>query len=182
MDKEDASTMSASDGILWPKPGNVNPTYIPFIAALVGNLFWIAHGLTEMLLLHPGSFSWQAFLFPGAAEIWMRIVVIVLFIGFGIYMGVLFEAQQQLQQRLREKKNALEHEVHLRKQAEHILRELATTDELTSLFNRRKFQENLEREIDRVKRYKTNLSLMIIDLDHFKVINDTQGIWRVTRS
>lgn len=62
-----------------------------------------------------------------------------------------------------------------RKKAEEKLRILATTDELTSLWNRRYFLEALQREIKRVKRYGQPLSLLMMDIDHFKCINDEHG-------
>ncbi|GAG59908.1 unnamed protein product, partial [marine sediment metagenome] len=52
---------------------------------------------------------------------------------------------------------------------------LATIDPLTSLYNRRRFSEFLAHEIDRTKRYKTDLSIIMFDIDHFKKINDTYG-------
>jgi len=51
----------------------------------------------------------------------------------------------------------------------------ANTDELTGLANRRHFQEMLERELLRAKTNGTEISLMMLDLDHFKNINDTYG-------
>ena len=62
-----------------------------------------------------------------------------------------------------------------RKKAEEALREMATIDPLTSLYNRRRFSEFLEHEIDRTKRYHSNLSIIMFDIDHFKKINDTHG-------
>lgn len=52
---------------------------------------------------------------------------------------------------------------------------MATTDELTGVYNRRKFREVANREISRVNRYQNMLSLIILDLDNFKKINDTYG-------
>lgn len=49
---------------------------------------------------------------------------------------------------------------------------MSAMDELTGLFNRRYFNEALEREISRAKRHKIKLILGIMDLDHFKHIND----------
>jgi diguanylate cyclase (GGDEF)-like protein len=51
----------------------------------------------------------------------------------------------------------------------------ARMDGLTGLFNRRMFQEMLLDEINRVKRYGRPLSLVMIDIDHFKKCNDTFG-------
>lgn len=55
------------------------------------------------------------------------------------------------------------------------LRLLATTDPLTGLMNRRTFSQRLHQELARAKRYKTALSLLIIDLDWLKAINDVHG-------
>ena len=51
----------------------------------------------------------------------------------------------------------------------------ATTDPLTGLHNRLKLGATLIDEMQRVDRYKTPLSLMLFDIDHFKKINDTYG-------
>lgn len=55
------------------------------------------------------------------------------------------------------------------------LRQQATRDYLTGLFNRRYMEETLVREIARAKREATHLGLMILDGDNFKEINDTFG-------
>lgn len=55
------------------------------------------------------------------------------------------------------------------------IREMAVTDELTTLFNRRFFFEELRAEIDRGKRYGHTVSCIILDLDHFKRVNDEYG-------
>lgn len=53
--------------------------------------------------------------------------------------------------------------------------ELAITDGLTRLYNHRYFQEQLDKEIKRTNRYGHNLSLIMIDIDHFKHFNDVYG-------
>jgi diguanylate cyclase (GGDEF)-like protein len=55
------------------------------------------------------------------------------------------------------------------------LDQLASTDKLTGAWNRRRFEETVETEIDRLRRYGQHLSLMILDVDHFKKINDDYG-------
>ena len=55
------------------------------------------------------------------------------------------------------------------------LREHAEKDTLTKLWNRRSILELLERELARIKRQDTPLSVIMLDLDHFKSINDTYG-------
>jgi diguanylate cyclase (GGDEF)-like protein len=55
------------------------------------------------------------------------------------------------------------------------LKRLSITDELTSLYNRRYFENQIKKEIDRAQRYSHKLSLLIVDLDKFKIFNDTYG-------
>jgi diguanylate cyclase (GGDEF)-like protein len=68
--------------------------------------------------------------------------------------------------------------LHLRiqKALEHArTRRLASTDGLTGVYNHRTFQERLSQEIARADRYSRPLSVLMIDVDHFKVYNDTNG-------
>jgi diguanylate cyclase (GGDEF)-like protein len=53
--------------------------------------------------------------------------------------------------------------------------EQALTDSLTGLYNYRFFQESLQRELSRASRSKSPLSLIVLDIDNFKVINDGYG-------
>ena len=55
------------------------------------------------------------------------------------------------------------------------LQELSVRDPLTNLYNRRKFEEFLKYEIIRAERHKHGFSVIMIDLDNFKYINDTFG-------
>jgi len=52
---------------------------------------------------------------------------------------------------------------------------MSIRDELTKLYNRRYFNEVIEKEVSRAMRYETDLVLCMIDLDYFKKINDTYG-------
>jgi diguanylate cyclase (GGDEF)-like protein/PAS domain S-box-containing protein len=56
-----------------------------------------------------------------------------------------------------------------------LLEKQATTDSLTGIYNRMKFNDVLEREIARAKRYESSLALIMFDIDYFKKINDTYG-------
>ena len=61
------------------------------------------------------------------------------------------------------------------KALEERLRELATTDGLTGIHNRRHFFELAEAEVSRAERYGAGLSAAMIDVDHFKILNDEHG-------
>jgi diguanylate cyclase (GGDEF)-like protein/putative nucleotidyltransferase with HDIG domain len=60
-------------------------------------------------------------------------------------------------------------------EAQRRLRALAATDPLTGLANHRAFQERLADEVARARRYGFPLSLVLLDLDHFKRVNDAHG-------
>ncbi|TKJ38409.1 diguanylate cyclase response regulator [candidate division LCP-89 bacterium B3_LCP] len=55
------------------------------------------------------------------------------------------------------------------------LRQISTMDQLTQLYNRHYMQDVLQREFTRAKRYRNKLSCVMIDIDHFKKINDEYG-------
>jgi two-component system cell cycle response regulator len=58
---------------------------------------------------------------------------------------------------------------------EHRIIELANTDALTGLMNRRFFMERMAQEMARAERDRQSLSLIMTDIDHFKAVNDTYG-------
>jgi diguanylate cyclase (GGDEF)-like protein/PAS domain S-box-containing protein len=70
-----------------------------------------------------------------------------------------------------DRKMAEEEKKHLIKKLNH----LSTTDSLTGLLNRRALNDILDHEIDRASRYSSDLSLILCDIDRFKLINDTYG-------
>ena len=92
--------------------------------------------------------------------------------------GVGFIAAHRIQIASREAFAALEHaerELSRRKQLETELRRTAATDPLTGVFNRRHYLPLFQREFERALRYRQPLALCLLDLDHFKRINDTYG-------
>ncbi len=56
-----------------------------------------------------------------------------------------------------------------------VLEEIATQDALTGLYNRRSFDERMAEEISRSQRFSHSCSLLMMDIDHFKNVNDTFG-------
>ncbi|MFC1886370.1 diguanylate cyclase [Thermodesulfobacteriota bacterium] len=61
------------------------------------------------------------------------------------------------------------------KKMEEELRRLATIDSLTGINNRRNFLDLAQKEMNRSKRYENPFSLIMLDIDHFKKVNDTYG-------
>ena len=56
-----------------------------------------------------------------------------------------------------------------------VIQHQAETDQLTGIYNRRYFETSLDQEIERTRRYGSPLSLLMIDVDHFKQLNDNHG-------
>lgn len=73
-----------------------------------------------------------------------------------------------LEQRVQERTAALE-------SSKLILQDMATHDPLTGLFNRRALEERVLHEVNRVNRYGEPLSVLMIDIDYFKKVNDSFG-------
>lgn len=76
---------------------------------------------------------------------------------------------------LKAERDHLENEVIQRSALEEELRYLATTDSLTGLLNRRAFMAALAGELTRSQRLNMPMTLLMIDVDHFKQINDSHG-------
>ncbi len=84
---------------------------------------------------------------------------------------VLYHAREQ--QRLTERE--LKQQIEENRQLQEKLQDQANRDPLTGLYNRRYLDDSLQREISRCLRQGDPLSLVLIDLDHFKAVNDDHG-------
>ena len=107
--------------------------------------------------------------------------------------GQLAKSFNQLSTQLNEANERLQSKIHvadkeliktnrqLMKQSEELkaisenLKKMSVTDELTGLYNRRRFDELIKSEMDMSYRYGDSNSILIIDIDHFKKINDNYG-------
>jgi len=98
-------------------------------------------------------------------NIWQIALVSILFIFLVIYWNIKITNANKLlkvaQKDIEEKNKALN--------------QLAVTDKLTDLFNRRKIEEIIQAELNRKERFKHSFCLSILDIDHFKKVNDVYG-------
>lgn len=83
--------------------------------------------------------------------------------------------RKRMETDLKDTNTMLQHQLEEIHRLQEELSELAVRDGLTNLFNRRYLDETLERELSRAKREGYPLSLVMIDIDHFKKLNDTYG-------
>jgi diguanylate cyclase (GGDEF)-like protein len=100
-------------------------------------------------------------------------------VALAIDNAELYSESQQAKEGLKRARDDLEVEVKKRTaelvKARNRLQELSTTDELTGLYNYRYLIFSLESELERTLRYKRSLSLLMMDIDYFKSLNDTYG-------
>ena len=90
-------------------------------------------------------------------------------------LGQLNLSYEQLVLELKEAKERAERLANELREANCQLKDLAFRDGLTGLYNHRYFQEVLGKEVARSRRYHSNLSLIMFDIDFFKKVNDTHG-------
>ncbi|MEJ2726508.1 MAG: diguanylate cyclase [Deltaproteobacteria bacterium] len=93
--------------------------------------------------------------------------------------ALLYSQSKRMEEELQEAKDNLEKEVMSRtselKKAKDRLEELSITDGLSGLYNYRYLIKSIESELKRAIRYRTKLSLLLMDIDYFKNFNDTYG-------
>lgn len=130
----------------------VNLTKRFFAAAATSGAFLLTY-FTATPVEVPTEFYLHYFPF------WIPVITVNAFIGHAIYLYdfQMFEKERELKQQRQE------------------VERVAKLDQLTSLFNRSHFTPAAEKIFEQSKRYDWELSLVMVDLDHFKNINDTYG-------
>ena len=114
-----------------------------------------------------------------STELWMRSLVIFVFTIMGVISYTTIKKHMKLDKLLFDYQHKLESIVSEKTEELEIknreLEKLASVDLLTCLYNRRKITEILEAELKRFNRHNVIFSLMFLDIDYFKKINDTYG-------
>lgn len=141
--------------LFFKAPQNLRPSY------------WLTGGMfafyTSILLLRVlTSISLPSLSNPLQADLWESLLFLATNVaGVGWTFGFFMMTNQRLALELRS--------------AEEEMRQMAATDFLTGALNRRAFSDVSQRDYERARRYGKSFALLIIDIDHFKKINDTYG-------
>lgn len=174
-------------GIVWmivlhPSPGNqlyysgvllcvlFYFVFIPdfFLASL---LSWLLFILYIAMVVFFSNISPPALMNNASAFFAFNVAGMFASHSFERYMRSDFMQRRIIHERTEELKKALQEVEMAHKKAE----ELSQTDPLTGLFNRRYFFSTLEKELARNLRNRHCIALIMLDIDHFKSINDTYG-------
>jgi diguanylate cyclase (GGDEF)-like protein len=165
-------------------------SHIAVAAGLVAALlFWGADIVAECYFFHPHHACLDMLLHPEPSRLWVRLlgslVILLLIIQNTILLRHREDAEAKLSHssfllkelaiELNQKNENLRHEIARRKAMEFQLENLVVTDQLTGIFNRRKFDEIVNLHIRQETRYPRGLALLMLDIDHFKNVNDLMG-------
>ena len=171
----------------------IRPESMPFIGAAFSCVFWILDSVIDTSVFNTRHLFFESLLDPDNLVVWSRLQVIVLLMLFSLFAMVLLRHQVKISSQLNQYKNQLEkivdertHDLVLKNEQlkdkiterlkiEAELEYQANIDPLTSILNRRKFNDILSYEFKRDERYKNSLSLILCDLDKFKNVNDKFG-------
>ncbi len=116
---------------------------------------------------------WYAHAVFAAAFMLLGFGVLRAFHTTGSFSGVF--SQEELMRRLRSEKERAEVAARELMRANQRLEQLAATDSLTGVANRRRLIAGAQRECERARCGRTPLALLLIDIDHFKAVNDRYG-------
>ena len=176
-----------------PRLHSIRPESMPIIGAVFSMIFWISDSVIDTYVFNDRNLFIESLLGPDSMELASRLEVIALLMLFSLIAMALLSHHIEISNQLNRYKNRLELlvdertrdliaknkqleiEIFERRRVEAELEYQASIDPLTSIINRRKFNETLTYELKREERYKNGLSLIICDLDRFKNINDEFG-------
>ena len=102
-------------------------------------------------------------------------LVILSFVPVCIFVAYVADSEIKQRKLLKSALKNVESVTQEREAAMQRLSHVAATDELTELVNRRAMRVKLEEELSRLKRYHTQFCILLIDVDHFKKVNDQHG-------
>lgn len=131
---------------------------------------WNSNVARLVIVLKPHI--WQTSWFQGLCVLVLMVVAAAM---YRLRVRYLVQLNRELEVRVSKRTMELQDALKLTEGAQLALREQATKDDLTKLWNRRSIFEFLQKELIRAKRETSPISVLMADLDHFKVVNDTRG-------
>jgi diguanylate cyclase (GGDEF)-like protein len=144
----------------------------PLLGLLTGMLMWLVDAWVDVTFIHTDEPFLTSVFAEDGTELWMRSLIVVVMTVSAIFAQRLLRKQNQVELLLRKHQHNLEELVEARTLE---LEKIANLDPLTQIYNRRKFSEKLNKELQRARRYEHALTLIMFDLDYFKAINDQYG-------
>jgi len=155
---------------------------IPMLVAIPAIYAILALGTRQLLRL-AGAFLagylllqlaiWQRE--PGAFDLAHEVVVLLAFIVLMVQLAVVGGFISQLRRKLHERNIDLRGTMARLNEVNAELEVLAERDPLTGVYNRRRLLERLEEEVERSRRGSTPMAVCMLDVDHFKQVNDRHG-------
>lgn len=192
--------MNREQGILMKTAKQLRPENLPIIGCVFACIYWFIDSAIDTFIFQSKRLYLEDLLRPDSIELLARSQVVILMMALSLIAMFLLRKQQkitaqlkqsteqliahqnELEDTVKDRTNALrikniilQKEIKDRIKIEAKLFQLATIDPLTSIYNRRKFNEEFQSEINRNRRYHNELSLIIFDIDNFKYINDKHG-------
>jgi len=170
-----------------------NPRVMPAVGITAACLVWLFDSLVDHFMFNRQVPFLESLWPDEPQELWMRLLVVFLFLAVSLYARMLLKnearAKQALKahlskleeiiatrtQELQGNYQSLQNEMAERQHAQAQLELLATTDPLTRLYNRRKFEELLNHALERCRHYPDEFALILFDIDYFKRVNDQHG-------
>lgn len=152
-------------------------------------VFWLLDAAIEKYLVGSEQSFYDILVCPGTHEFRIRLLGTLLILLLVSIATLLLRRKEDSEARLQHgrflleemtvelshKNERLQAEIIRRKLVEQKLEDMAGTDQLTGIYNRRKFDELLNLALREEVRYPRGLCLMMLDIDHFKAVNDRLG-------
>ncbi|HEX2059876.1 MAG TPA: diguanylate cyclase [Thermoanaerobaculia bacterium] len=112
---------------------------------------------------------------PWAYALWALLAIAIVLAVISVRTGTLRRQAEKLRAKVAEQTAELQETVKLLEAANAQLEALSLEDDLTGIANRRSFERALMDEWNRARRHESSLALVLLDLDHFKDLNDRRG-------
>lgn len=141
---------------------------VAWAGVLMVPLFWLVDASIDVYLFGVGELFRHGLFDLEPMEFYMRILMSVMFVAFGAYAAILLDRAERIEHKLRARNDEL---LELKDELER----MSVVDPLTGAFNRRKFHEVLDVSIANAIRHRHLFALVMMDVDHFKRINDEFG-------